>query len=87
MAIDWEKIDSIEKETDYEQYEYKERRTIQPSVQEQLSKFDKLACEGIPTEEDFHQDTQKVTYKEKYGYFQKALNQTLRWQSFCQTTT
>jgi hypothetical protein len=85
--INWEEIDGIEKEVDYEKYVVNERRKIRTSVQNELDKFDKLACEDTVTEQDFPQDTQKTQKTGGYSYLQKALAQTLRWQSFCQTNT
>lgn len=82
--IDWNKVDKMERKTDHNIYE---RRLIAPSVQEQLNKFDKLACEGNPTEEDFHQNNEKTVVCQERNYIQKALRKTLRWHAFCQTST
>lgn len=83
MAINWNEINEIKRVTP--EHEPKERSNISASVQDQLNKFDKLACEGNPTEADFHQDHEKVMDIQKRNYLQKAFAQTLRWQSFCRT--
>lgn len=82
--MDWNEIDKIEREVNYEKFQPKERRKIPPSVEKILSDFDKLASEDIPTEETFHQDHEKAVDIPQRNYLQKALRKTLRWQSFCQ---
>ena len=81
MAINWNEIEEIERETP--EHTPKERKTIATSVQEQLNKFDKLDKRSL-TEADFHQNHEEVMDIPERNYIQKALAQTLRWQSFCQ---
>jgi len=82
--MNWEEIDNIERVTPRHNWKRKENP---PSVDKIIGDFDKLACDENPTEEDFHQNTQKTKVEGKLVYIQKALAQTLRWQSFCKTTT
>lgn len=81
--MNWDEIDAIERVTP-KHNPIKERKEIATSVQEQLNKFDKIACEGVPTEADFHQDHEELMDIQKREYIQKAFAQTLRWHSFCQ---
>lgn len=85
MAINWEEVNNIERESEYEPST--ERRKIAPSVQDQLNKFDKIFDERNPTEEDFHQNNEKVVVRKELPYLQKALAQTLRWRSFCEASS
>lgn len=88
MPINWEEVNSIKRQTEYEKYEYtNERRKITPSVQTQLDKFDQLFGERPVTEEDFHQNNEKIVVGKELPYLQKALAQTLRWRSFCQASS
>lgn len=83
--MNWEEIDKIKREVpELPKYE---RRKHPPSVDKIIGDFDKLACEGNPTEADFHKGHEETKNIHKPMYLQKALRKTLRWQSFCAANT
>lgn len=86
--MNWEEIDKIEREVQYESYATKGRRLIAPSVEKILSDFDDDIKDGeILTEESFHKDNEEIKVVRELMYLQTALAQTLRWQSFCQASS